>query len=511
MPDGARLDPRDDNAEQAAVADDARLVKRTRWRLVAWSGLSTLIVLLVLAVALYASVARTLQAASVDQLDARIDPLAAFLEGDRGGPDGGPDPGGYVFGGGNTLLYLFDDAGRQVSLGSRAQPMPDGLPLRAGLAAARTAANGEDVRTSTLEIETPGDDTVVPIRVMTRKITAQADGNDYFAQALVDRTTEVETLNALLIVLAVGGMLVILVAFGFGALYARRALVPIRQSLEAQRGALRRQREFAADASHELRTPLTVIRSSVEHLDRHRDEPLSASSDALDDIVAEVDHLALMVDDLLLLARTDSGAVALERLPLDLGDVASDAASVLARTADGRGVSIRVDPEPAMLEGDPARLRQLVTILVDNAIRHSPRGGIVDVTVRAAGGLAWIEVADQGPGLRAEDMPHVFDRFYRAPGAPTGGTGLGLAIARWIVERHAGRIGVANRAPGGAVFRAELPDAPPKAPASPTGAVTPSPAPETRLAASAGPPGGAPGWYRRAILIAGPVRPVGRS
>ena len=77
----------------------------------------------------------------------------------------------------------------------------------------------------------------------------------------------------------------------------------------------------------------------------------------------------------LLLARTDSGAVALERLPLDLGDVASDAASVLARTADGRGVSIRVDPEPAMLEGDPARLRQLVTILVDNAIRHSPRGG----------------------------------------------------------------------------------------------------------------------------------------
>ena len=100
-----------------------------------------------------------------------------------------------------------------------------------------------------------------------------------------------------------------------------------------------------------------------------------------------------------------------------------------------------------MLDGDPARLRQLVTILVDNAVRHSPRGGSVTVTVRAMGALASLEVADEGPGLREEDMAHVFDRFWRAPGAPTGGTGLGLAIARWIVERHGGRIGVANREP----------------------------------------------------------------
>lgn len=458
MADGVRVDPRDD-AEQAALADDARLVKRTRWRLVAWSGVSTLVVLLVLAVALYAVVARTLASASVGQLEARIDPVARFLEGDPGRPDGGPDPGGYVFGSGNTLLYLFNDAGQQVALGPREQVAPEGLPLMAGIDAARAAADGVDVRTSTLEIDAPGHSAVVPIRVMTQQITAQADGNDYYAQALVDRTTEVDTLNALLTVLVVGGGLVVLVAFGLGALYARRALVPIRQSLEGQRLALRRQREFAADASHELRTPLTVIRSSVEHLDRHRNEPLAVSADALDDISAEVDHLTVMVDDLLLLARTDSGAVTLERQPVDLGDVATDAASVLARTADSRGVAIRVDPEPAMLQGDPARLRQLVTILVDNAIRHSPRGGSVDVTVRAADKVAWIEVADDGPGVRPEDMPHVFDRFYRAPGAPSGGTGLGLAIARWIVERHGGRIGVANREPGGAVFRAELPAA----------------------------------------------------
>jgi signal transduction histidine kinase len=325
------------------------------------------------------------------------------------------------------------------------------------MVAARGAEDGVDVRTSTLEIELPDHSSFVPIRVMTRKITAQADGNDYFAQALVDRTTEVETLNALLTVLAVGGVLVVLVAFGFGALYARRALVPIRQSLETQRGALRRQREFAADASHELRTPLTVIRSSVEHLDRHRDEPLSASADALDDIQAEVDHLSLMVDDLLLLARTDSGAVALERLPVDLGDIASDAASVLARTAEGRGVRIRVDPEPAMLDGDPARLRQLVTILVDNAIRHGrAEGG--HVTVRVRGGTqATLVVEDDGPGLAPEDGERVFERFWRSPGAPDGGTGLGLSIARWIAERHGGTITAAARAPDGAAFTVELP------------------------------------------------------
>jgi signal transduction histidine kinase len=458
MADGIRVEPGDDGAGQAALADEARLIRGVRWRLVAWSGLSTLAVLTVLAVALYAVVANTLATASVAQLTQRTAAITAFLEGGttNGLPGRGPDPGGFVFGGGNTLLYLFDDAGTPVQLGERGQVVPAGLPEPDGVAGTRTAEDGIDVRTSTLTLGARGVTTVVPIRILTRLIDAR-DGNTYFAQALQDRSTEVGTLNALLGVLAVGGLVVLAVSFGLGTLYARRALIPIRQSLETQRTALRRQREFAADASHELRTPLTVIRSSVEHLSRHRDRPLGESSEALDDIEAEVAHLGVMVDDLLLLARSDSGAVPIERVPLDLGDVASDAASVLGRTAEDRGVRIEVDPEPAMLEGDPARLRQLVTILVDNAIRHSPRGGAVTVTVRGDGPSAWLEVADQGPGLREEDMAHVFDRFYRAPGAPSGGTGLGLAIAAWIVERHGGRIGVRNGAGGGAVFRAALP------------------------------------------------------
>ena len=119
--------------------------------------------------------------------------------------------------------------------------------------------------------------------------------------------------------------------------------------------------------------------------------------------------------------------------------------------------TIVVDPEPAAVIGDPVRLRQLVTILVDNAIRHSPPGGEVRVVVRGDGRTAILSVEDQGTGIRPEDLPRVFDRFWRAPGAPAGGTGLGLAIAQWIVERRGGRISVVNRAEAGARFNVQLP------------------------------------------------------
>ncbi|HEY3336623.1 MAG TPA: HAMP domain-containing sensor histidine kinase [Candidatus Limnocylindrales bacterium] len=451
MADGLRLDARDDDAEQAALGDEARLIRRVRWRLVAWSGVSTLIVLLVLGAALYGVTASTLSGASVTQLDNRVGPWVARLSGDA---PGGDRPGfGFQPGNGNTFLFAFDDAGTQVGLeGERAVAL-QGMPEPVSLAAARSAKDGRDVRTIDVTLGT----STFPARLLTQRVVYVQDGKTYFLQALQDRSTEVATLQSLLVTLLLGGIVVVVVAFAFGAVYASRALVPIRQSLEAQRVALRRQREFAADASHELRTPLTVIRSSVEHLQRHRDQPVAQSADALEDIDAEVTHLTTLVDDLLLLARSDSGAIALEAVPLDLGDIAFDAAGAIGRAAAAKDVRVVVDPEPAMITGDPARLRQLVMNLVDNAVRHSPRGGDVGVQVRASGGIASIEVTDEGAGLREEDMPHVFDRFWRAPGAPSGGTGLGLAIAKWIVDRHHGRIGVANRPGGGAAFRVELP------------------------------------------------------
>lgn len=440
----------EDRVDRSARQSDARLVRGVRWRLVLFSGGTTLLILLALGGLLYVRVASSLEATGITELDARAASLRQFLGGSDN-PGNGP-PTGLVFGGGSSGTFAVMVAADGSRIGDLDDGVPTGLPNQASVAVAWQT--GRDVRDGMLAN--------VPVRILS--VTAPSRLGSVVIQVVQDRTAEQKTLDVIVDVLIFGGLLAVVVAGGFGALYARRALAPIRTSLANQRLALRRQREFAADASHELRTPLTVIRSSIEYLARHGSEPVATVGDALEDITAEVNQLATLVDDLLLLARSDSGAIELDRLPLDLGDVAGTAASTLAQPAADKSVRIVVDPEPAPVIGDPVRLRQLVAILVDNAIRHSPSGGEVRVAVRGDGRTAGLSVEDQGPGVRPEDLPRVFDRFWRAPGAPTGGTGLGLAIAQWIVERHGGRIDVANRPEGGARFDVQLPTAPnPKA------------------------------------------------
>ena len=453
MPDETVIDVEatPDAAEAAAAAGDARLIRSVRWRLLAWSGGTTLLVLLILGAALYLTVAKTLEANGVAVLDGRANQIVAAVTHAR--PAGDRPPTDFLFGGGGTFAIIIAPDGTTV--GPPQFAVPSGLPDRD--AAASAGPYGRDLRLRTVSFEGFGEasEILVPVRQLT--ISGQSAAGTFYVQVLQDRTAEARTLDSILVVLAIGSAVVVLVAVGFGGIYARRALVPIRDSLTAQRLALRRQREFAADASHELRTPLTVIRSSVEHLRRHANEPVATVGDALEDIDAEVGQLTSMVDDLLLLARSDSGAVSLERLPLQLDDVAAEAAAALSGPASARNVHVVVDPEPAPAIGDPARLRQLVTILIDNAIRHSPPGGAVRVAVRAVDGAATVSVADQGPGIRAADLPHVFDRFWRAPDAPDGGTGLGLAIAKWIAERHGGSIKASSPETGGATFVVRLP------------------------------------------------------
>ncbi|HEY7130984.1 MAG TPA: HAMP domain-containing sensor histidine kinase [Candidatus Limnocylindrales bacterium] len=432
-----------DPVDAEAIEADGRMIRQVRWRLVVWSGLSTLVVLAVLGMLLYWSASRTLESNGVRQLSLRTDQIVDDIQNPHG-PPGGPAYG-FTFGGGSsgTFAMAVDAEGRNLTRGD----LPTGLPVRDSLAAA--VGDGTDTRLATIG--------ALPIRAMTQRVDSSV--GTIYIQVIQDRTAEQQTLDAILRVLLVGGALVVLVAMGFGWIYARRALIPIRESLTSQRAALRRQREFAADASHELRTPLTVIRSSVEHLRRNRGEP-DATTEALEDIDAEVGHLTALVDDLLLLARSDSGAITLSRMPVDLGDVAAEGAGALAKLAADRGVSLGLDPEPGMVRGDHARLRQLIVILVDNAIRHTPRGGSVLVKVRGDEREVQAEVDDDGPGIRPEDMPRVFERFWRAPGAVAGGTGLGLAIAKSIVDLHEGRITVSNRPEGGARFTVRLPAAP---------------------------------------------------
>ena len=421
-------------------SDDATLVRRVRRRLILWSGGTTLVVLIVLGAMLYAAVGRTLAAAGEKQLADRATTIDRFL---RQSP-GGRLPLGFLFGGGSAATFAFV-VGPTGQVFGPPQDLPTGLPNDDSVDAAR--ASGSDVRTSEIQ--------GVPIRVRSEEV--DTPGGSFVVQVVQDRTSEQRTLDVLLLVLLVGGGIALIAATGVGALYARRALIPIRQSLDAQQAALRRQREFAADASHELRTPLTVIRTSVEHLQRHPESRVADVGTALEDVNAEVRHLTAIVEDLLLLARSDSGAVELERVPLDLGDVAADAMPSLTQLAATRNVQVVLDPEPAPVIGDPARLRQLVIILADNAVRHTPPGASATVRVRREGASALLVVEDDGPGIRPEDLPHIFDRFWRAPGAPEGGTGLGLAIGAWITRRHGGTIGVEPRSPRGSRFLVRLP------------------------------------------------------
>jgi signal transduction histidine kinase len=230
--------------------------------------------------------------------------------------------------------------------------------------------------------------------------------------------------------------------------YAGRALVPIRDSL-------RRQREFAADASHELRTPLAIVAGATEELRRSAGDP-DATERAAADIEAGTKRLTRLVNDLLFLARADSDAIEVARNQVDLGEVSAETASGFEVLAREHGARLRLDIQPAPVVGDAARLGQLVGIMLDNAIRHSPAGGVVTVRVRPG---AQLDVEDEGRGLRPDELEQVFRRFWRAPDAPVGGTGLGLSIADSIAMAHGGRIRAANRPGGGARFTVTLPAA----------------------------------------------------
>ncbi len=322
--------------------------------------------------------------------------------------------------------------------------LPVGLPVpdQAGLAEARAGGTVID-EVTTLDL---------PLRVLSVPISQGTTTG--VLQVVIDRTTELRTLGTALLVLTAGGVLVVLAAAVAGWVWAGRALVPIRD-------ALRRQREFAADASHELRTPLAVIRGNVVALLR------STSLDAQDQgSVADIDEEAMrmtsLVDQLLLLARTDSGADELARVPTDLAEAAADAVDELSAFALGRRVRVELHVATTLVVGDPARLRQLATVLVDNAIRHAPEGGHAWVRVTTEHRIGRLVVEDDGAGVRIEDRERVFQRFWRARDAPHGGTGLGLAIAAWITERHDGRIWVEDRPDGGARFVVDLPSTDPE-------------------------------------------------
>jgi two-component system phosphate regulon sensor histidine kinase PhoR len=242
-----------------------------------------------------------------------------------------------------------------------------------------------------------------------------------------------------------------------GAIFVFHDLTRLRE-LESMR------QEFVANVSHELRTPLSLIKSAAETLlDSGREDP-ALRARFLEIIDRNANRLTLLIDDLLLLSTLDSGRLRLELQPVSVRVAALEVAEDFAARARTRGVVLENDvPADLVARADPDRLRQVLSNLVDNAIKYGRDGGRVVIVGRnLAGGRIEVGVSDDGPGLAPEAQPRIFERFYRVDKARSreqGGTGLGLAIVKHVVQAQGGEVRVESRPGSGTTFYFTLPEA----------------------------------------------------
>jgi signal transduction histidine kinase len=221
----------------------------------------------------------------------------------------------------------------------------------------------------------------------------------------------------------------------------------------------RKRRDFISSVSHELRTPLSSINLMIETL-LDRQDDAEARTMFLPRIKNEVDRMVQLVEDMLDVARADSGKMPLRRESLDLSAIAAAAVHNFEQRASRAGVTLQFSGEPRPISGDAHRLTQVVVNLVDNALRHTPAGGEITVTVKRQDALSSLVVRDNGEGIPFRDLPHVFERFYvvdRSLARETGGTGLGLSIVKQIVEAHGGTLAAESELGAGSTFTCLFP------------------------------------------------------
>jgi two-component system, OmpR family, sensor histidine kinase CiaH len=411
------------------------LFTRIRWRLVGWTMLILGLILVLLGATIYVALSRSL----TDEVDRNLalssqQALPALLgPSDQSGRGNGREPLGGRQGYRGGVFYLFLNSSGQV-LANPQQVAIGGVtwPDASGRAPTLATINLNDEPTRVLVLRAPDAGLLI------------------VGQSLQPEQT---ALHFLLLVLVAGGALGLLMVLVGAWFLAGRALVPIQQ-------AFQRQQEFVADASHELRTPLTVLRSATDLLDQDRTEPLERNGELFNDVRAEIARMQRLTQDLLTLARSDRGELELMTAPVELDAVVGDVVRLTTPLAQARSVQLEqgdVRSSPTV-EADPDRLQQVMLILLDNAIKHTPAGGRVEVRVSQHGPSAVIQVEDTGAGIAAEDLPRIFDRFYRADKARSdGGTGLGLAIAKMLVEAHGGQLALTSKQEVGTQVTVSLP------------------------------------------------------
>jgi heavy metal sensor kinase len=334
-----------------------------------------------------------------------------------------------------------------------------------------------------------------PLRFYSQQIVV--DGQPYTVQVASPLHEALEAMNAFAVMLMFSVPVLLAIAAAGGYWLSRRALDPVDQIASAAQRisienlaarlpvantgdqlqrlsetlnqmfsrlelSVRRIKQFTADASHELRAPITLIRTTAEVAAQHREREAGEYLSALDDILAESERTSQMVESLMLLARADAEKEPIDRHSVDLCHIARAAAEQGEKLAATRRIQFTasVPPGPLPICADVEAVRRAVLVLIDNAIKYSNPGGRVSVSVAAEGTDAVVSVADTGIGMAPEDLPHIFDRFWRADRARSrsqGGAGLGLSIAKWIADVHRGSIQVESTVGQGSVFRLRIP------------------------------------------------------
>jgi two-component system heavy metal sensor histidine kinase CusS len=325
-------------------------------------------------------------------------------------------------------------------------------------------------------------------RALRTRVTLKGEPYDL---AVATSTSQADSFLAQfrLLLLGAAPILALIASFG-GYLMSRRALTPVDELTSAARrisldnlgqrlevrptgdelerlgetwnemigrldSAVQRMRQFTADASHELRTPIAVIRTTAE-LALRRERSPSEYRHALENVQREAEWMTQLAEDLLLLARSDSGTLMLRSETVDVDELAREVSRETMPMAELRGIAVRTQLAACdgHLHGDRRALHRLLTVLLDNAVQHTPPGGTIEIETGVGGGRIAIVVRNSGEGIKSEDLPHIFERFYRGDPARSrqNGAGLGLAIARSIAKAHSAEIEVESVPGEGAVF-----------------------------------------------------------
>jgi heavy metal sensor kinase len=389
-------------------------------------------------------------------------------------------------------LEIVDSRGRQVMRGLSMMSLP--VTWHAGPSIAIETSAGRN-----------------PLRILAARRTVQ--GHEFDIRLATDLTVPFEVLRRFRLLLILSTPLVLVCASAAGYWVSKRALGPVSALTGAARSitaanlserlavprsgdelqalaetlnsmlvriedAFRHMAQFTANASHELRTPLALMRTTSEVALLRVNGNAETYREALHRILSETEKSTNVLDDMLRLARADSAGRALTLAPVELGSHIEQVCEGVAPLASEKSIQLTYEGSNAsvLVAAEAGQLHRLWLILLDNAIKYTPAGGTIHVTLRiAATDLAVCEVIDTGIGIAPSDIPHIFERFYRADKArnrEANGAGLGLAIARWIVETHRATIEVESAPGRGSVFRVILPIFPQVSAGSPAGART---------------------------------------